>query len=362
MSIVHGACLPVFSSWLLDRMPVMVREVSAPWKVSLWSWPWLAFKPGWFCIACRRGTLPDGFSNPPRKFALTKLHNPRNFDIVWHILSCSWEILKSCTLSNSLPQMWFSIWLFVSWNLTCVYSRLCFCDRFSYSSLVCSQTSGDPDGVRTQTFPDETEDARITSHKLTDQFLIYATERGSLIYYSIEDSAVPNEYRWVLRLEAFVCSLSSILCRWMHMYWIADDAVLDKCKCAFCHIAIVCSLWFSFVCTGHIFQKMFSLAQAITPSTLSLFFLGTFFATFGIWFRHWGRCCALCGQVCIFPQRKSTQAWYVLGLRTMLRVISAVVSCVKQGLQANRIHFSHQERCCILWVQEYLVSNRLHAS
>mmetsp|Transcript_44380 Transcript_44380/g.108454 ORF Transcript_44380/g.108454 Transcript_44380/m.108454 type:complete len:1358 (+) Transcript_44380:80-4153(+) len=55
--------------------------------------------------------------------------------------------------------------------------------------------TGDPDGTRTKTFPEESEDARITSHHVTDQFLMYSTSRGSLIYYSIEDDAVPNEYR-----------------------------------------------------------------------------------------------------------------------------------------------------------------------
>jgi len=55
---------------------------------------------------------------------------------------------------------------------------------------------GDPDGKKTRTFPeDDGDDSPITAHHLTEQFLIYTTKRGSVVYYSIEDAAVPNEYR-----------------------------------------------------------------------------------------------------------------------------------------------------------------------
>jgi len=53
----------------------------------------------------------------------------------------------------------------------------------------------DPDGKRTRTFPEDGDDSRITAHHLTEQFLIYSTAQGILVYYSIDDDQVPNEYR-----------------------------------------------------------------------------------------------------------------------------------------------------------------------
>mmetsp|Transcript_13440 Transcript_13440/g.31546 ORF Transcript_13440/g.31546 Transcript_13440/m.31546 type:complete len:1359 (-) Transcript_13440:179-4255(-) len=56
---------------------------------------------------------------------------------------------------------------------------------------------GDPEGRNTKTFPDTQDDSGVSSAHLTEQFLIYSTVMGSIVYYSLEDGTRPNEYRHV---------------------------------------------------------------------------------------------------------------------------------------------------------------------
>lgn len=103
--------------------------------------------------------------------------------------------------------------------------------------------ASDPDGKRTRTFPEEGEEARVTSHHLTEQFLIYATSQGSLVYYSVEDDQVPNEYRHEVGISKIYPNAAGTRCIIVddggagHLYNPVDSAILEiqsfprDCQC-----------------------------------------------------------------------------------------------------------------------------------
>jgi len=64
------------------------------------------------------------------------------------------------------------------------------------------RVTGDPDGKDTRSFPEDSDDAEITTVNLSDVFLIYGTSTGSIAYESLEDGTRSNEFRHMCGIKS----------------------------------------------------------------------------------------------------------------------------------------------------------------
>jgi len=64
------------------------------------------------------------------------------------------------------------------------------------------RVTGDPDGKDTRSFPEDSDDAEITTVHLSDVFLIYGTSTGSIAYESLEDGTRSNEFRHMCGIKS----------------------------------------------------------------------------------------------------------------------------------------------------------------